>query len=256
MAGFDRTALRYGSEQFGKTQHAAWSATIRLSLVMSALGGSIAGALLAFFAPDIASFFSKPNVVPIIRILAAAVPLMSIGGVAVASIRSKQDFRPYVIWGFVMPALLSCLGLVAAWGLNAGLTGVAIALAIGSISAGFGALFIAWGHTNSNAPVSISRLPLFIFAATMMVYIGGSQLVQQIDRLMIGAFLPSQELGIYDAAAILSAHITIFLTALNSIVAPKISAAFHSGKKEVVKALFQLETRWVWNLSIPLFLAL
>ena len=102
MAGFDRTALRYGSEQFGKTQHAAWSATIRLSLVMSALGGSIAGALLAFFAPDIASFFSKPNVVPIIRILAAAVPLMSIGGVAVASIRSKQDFRPYVIWGILL----------------------------------------------------------------------------------------------------------------------------------------------------------
>jgi len=100
------------------------------------------------------------------------------------------------------------------------------------------------------------RSPLFIFAATMMVYIGGSQLVQQIDRLMIGALLPSQELGIYDAAAILCAHITIFLTALNSIVAPKISAAFHSGKKEEVKALFRLETRWVWNLSIPLFLAL
>ena len=76
--GFDRVALRFGSEEYGNQRNGAWAATIRLSLLVSVIGGFLMGALLCFFAPALAALFNKPDAIPLIRILAASVTLLPI----------------------------------------------------------------------------------------------------------------------------------------------------------------------------------
>jgi O-antigen/teichoic acid export membrane protein len=257
MLGLDRAVLRFGSQHHGQGDRAAWSDVARFGLGASAVGGALAAAVLLLLTPTLAESFHKPELADALYIVASSVPMISLLGVGAAALQSQQRMRQYALWSFVAASGVSCALLIPSWWLGWGVRGVAVALAAGSLIAGVGALVdsfrrLAPARGAERAP----RGPLLRYAATMFIFMGAAQLVHQIDRLMVGALRPAEEVGAYNIAAILASHIPIFLTALNAIVFPKIGAAWHAGQKQEVAELFQLETRWVVTLSAPLFLAL
>lgn len=252
--GMDRVMLRFGAQHHGQGERAAWSDIARFSLGLSALGGSVAAVALLAMTPWLVEKFQKPGLDQALYIIALSVPLISLGGVGAAALQSLQGMRQFALWSFVAASGISCTLLIPVWWLDWGVEGVAGAMAAGSLIAGLGAVVDSFKRLRPAQETP--RGPLVRYAATMFIFMGAAQLVHQIDRLMVGALRPAEEVGAYNIAAILASHIPIFLTALNAIVFPRIGAAWHAGQKQEVAELFQLETRWVVTLSAPLFLAL
>ncbi|MHA1868937.1 MAG: flippase [Candidatus Heimdallarchaeaceae archaeon] len=77
-------------------------------------------------------------------------------------------------------------------------------------------------------------------------------LMGQVNRMIIGGFLDSKQVGLYSISDTI-AHLGIFfLVAFNSIFAPIISELFHQNKKNILSLLYSNITRWVATLTLPL----
>lgn len=76
----------------------------------------------------------------------------------------------------------------------------------------------------------------------------------EINRLIIGIFVVSKEVGLYAIAEVISLLVLFVLVAFNSIFAPIISELYHSRKLEVLNNMYIAVTRLVWIFTLPIFL--
>lgn len=90
-----------------------------------------------------------------------------------------------------------------------------------------------------------------------MIFIGLGQIVlNQTDRLVVGAFMSSADVGIYSAAARIAMQCNFIITAFNMAFAPMI-ADLHDGlRTRELGVLFKLVTRWIVALTLPIVLIL
>lgn len=80
-----------------------------------------------------------------------------------------------------------------------------------------------------------------------------SILMIKIDRIMIGYFSTSSDVGIYSAAANLAINVTFFLTPFAMIFAPISAELFHLNKIDELNKAFKNVTRWLLIFTLPLF---
>jgi O-antigen/teichoic acid export membrane protein len=77
--------------------------------------------------------------------------------------------------------------------------------------------------------------------------------LMQIDRVMIGAFMDSYNVGIYAVCARIALFMNIILSSLNTVFVPYISDLYFGDNKKELSLILKSATRWVWVLSILLF---
>jgi O-antigen/teichoic acid export membrane protein len=88
-----------------------------------------------------------------------------------------------------------------------------------------------------------------------VVFIGfGHLLLTQTDRLMIGFFMASANVGIYSAAARIAIQTSFIITAFNIIFAPMVADLYNQRKIRELDGLFKIATRWIVMLTLPLLL--
>jgi stage V sporulation protein B len=253
--GFDRAALRFGAEDRGRGDLGALARSNRFSLVVSVVAGVVAGSAMYAFSGQIAAVFSKPDLAHAIELVAAAVPAVSVALTAAAGLQAAQRMRAYALVSFVIPSGVGVAGLAMAWATDTEEVGACAAFSAGWILAALWGARSAARIASGQAPKAPPRYrEMLKFGVIMLSYIGAAQLVSQVDRFMVGGLRGADEVGFYDAAAVIANHVPIFLTALNAVVFPKLGAAHHGGRPDEVRRLYQLETRWVTLLSIPLLL--
>lgn len=262
--GFDRAALRFGAEERGRGDRAALRGTVRFALMVSAVTGVVAGVAMYFGAEWIAARFSKPDLQHAVELVAATVPAVAVALTAAAGLQAAQRMRAYALVSFVIPSAVGVAGLALAFATGTEEVGACAAFSAGWILAAlWGVRSAALGGTRLRTPQAPDaaegasgprRAEMLRFAIIMLSYIGAAQLVSQVDRFMVGGLRSADEVGFYDAAAVVANHVPIFLTALNAVVFPKVGAAHHAGRPDEVKSLYQLETRWVTLLTVPLLL--
>lgn len=83
-----------------------------------------------------------------------------------------------------------------------------------------------------------------------------SILMIKIDRIMIGYFSTSSDVGIYSAAANLAINVTFFLTPFAMIFSPISAELYHLNKLEELNGAFKNVTRWLLIFTLPLFFIL
>ena len=259
--GFDRAVLRFGAEQRGQGDYAGMRRSTVFGTAISAIAGVVAGGLLYLFAPQLAGVFGKPDLAHALELVAASVPAVAVALTAAASLQAAQKMGAFTMVSFVIPSGVGVAGLAVALGTGTEEVGACAAFSAGWILAAiWGARAAAATPTGAvearPEPGPPRYREMFQFAVIMLSYIGAAQLVSQVDRFMVGGFRPAEEVGYYDAAAVVANHVPIFLTALNAVVFPRIGAAHHGGRPEEVRSLYQLVTRWVTLLSVPLLLGL
>jgi O-antigen/teichoic acid export membrane protein len=76
------------------------------------------------------------------------------------------------------------------------------------------------------------------------------------DRFIVGAFLPAQDVGIYQAIAQTSVLFMVILNGLNEIVSPLIADLYSQDKIAELEETFRVSTKWGLYLSLPIFLVL
>lgn len=101
---------------------------------------------------------------------------------------------------------------------------------------------------------AVSELkPLINFSYKTMFTGFLSMLMIKIDRLMIGYFSTSSDVGVYSAAANLAINVTFFLTPFAMIFSPISAELFHKNNFPELNKAFKNVTRWLLTFTLPIF---
>lgn len=90
-------------------------------------------------------------------------------------------------------------------------------------------------------------MPLFLNSILALI-------MSNIDTLMIGYFLPSEDVGFYNSAFLLMQFIPIFLFSFSIVYMPIATNLLASGNIDQINNLYQSVTKWLFVLTLPLFL--
>ena len=90
----------------------------------------------------------------------------------------------------------------------------------------------------------------FAFAALAMDIVGF--LYTQTDKVILGFYLDARSVGIYAVAATVVAFLPIALQSVNQIFSPTIADLHTRGESAGLNRLFQILTKWVLGLTVPL----
>ena len=71
---------------------------------------------------------------------------------------------------------------------------------------------------------------------------------------MLGILGLVHEVGIYNAAAIMSIQASLFLVSVNAIFSPIIADLYNKGHINQLSNLFKTTTKWIFELTLPVFL--
>jgi len=73
------------------------------------------------------------------------------------------------------------------------------------------------------------------------------------DTLMLGYYKGSEIVGIYNAATPLARLIPLFLNSAAFLYSPMVSGLYARGKLEEMKRVYQVLTKWIFMLTLPIF---
>lgn len=76
---------------------------------------------------------------------------------------------------------------------------------------------------------------------------------QRMDIFMIGYFLSSTDVGIYNIATQIATISSFILIAFNTIFAPTISSLYHQGNVNQLKVMYKSITKWVVSINLIAF---
>ncbi|WP_297065442.1 flippase [Thermococcus sp.] len=75
----------------------------------------------------------------------------------------------------------------------------------------------------------------------------------KMDTLMVGHYLPSSEVGLYNAAVPLASLLPFVLTAINTLYVPMATPLFAKGSMKDLTRLYQIVTKWILVGTLPFF---
>lgn len=260
--GLHRGVLRFVTLYQGSGDKARAAGTIQNSVRFTLIISLIATPLLVLGAGYLAeNAFGKPELAPVLRILALSLPFAALTELflAVAQAFKRVEFTP-LIEQMLVPVLKIGLLFLAVYALSS--TAVAVAYAIliatvlGAVAAGWvtRGLYAQYGLADQK-PQSIYRALLgFSWPLLLTALLG--RLWGQVGTLLLGGLAPAAEIGIYEIGVRVTVLIPVFLEAFNAIFAPVIGEMQGKNDRAALLQLYQTVTRWTFLLSLPAFLVL
>lgn len=111
------------------------------------------------------------------------------------------------------------------------------------------------GDTDEGKPRSIARELLFFSLPVL-----GSSILWQImtwtDTMMLGYFLTSDMVGLYNGAVPLARLLPTILVSFNFLYLPLASRFYARNQMEELKRIYQVLARWIFLIALPVFLVL
>jgi O-antigen/teichoic acid export membrane protein len=256
--GLDKAVLYFLPHQRNAGESGS-ARLVRRSLSLSVVCGAAVGAVCWLIAPWLAvSAFRKPALVPVFRGFSVAMPLAAGMKVAAAGARGLQrvDFSLYtelIAQPFIAIAIflvLYALGGTILAAVGSTVAAYLVALALG----GYFLSLVLGDSTLLAAPRTPGAGELLAFGLPAMLVDLTMVLTSSVDRLAVGYFRPSAEVGIYQAAVQLAVVFSIIQAALAYMFSSVIADLYHGKNKAVLAELFTVSTKWGLYLCIPVFL--
>ncbi|RJO61115.1 flippase [candidate division WS5 bacterium] len=215
--------------------------------------------VILFYSADYISinFFHNRDVGKAIKILLISLPFLTLGNIWLDCIQSFQIIKYQVYSNKIIQPVtrLTCLAIFFLMGLK--LAGI---LAASIISTLVGFSFILY-YLLKIFPV-FKKLPHpvyekkeiinFSLPISLAQYLGIITLYA--DSFMLGYFKNTSDVGIYVAAVKFAMLIELPLISFNTILGPMISEFYAKNEMRQLEELFKVVTKWVFALSLPLFL--
>lgn len=253
--GLTQGVIRFCAMYRGEGDNARVKGIILSALLISLFTSMVITGIFFAFSHTIArKFFHEPDLTWIFRMLSLSVPFYVCMGIVTSF---AQAFRRIEyqqgIQNIFRPLINLCLvGLVFLLGFR--ISGAVYGFLVsGVLSAGLGFYFL-W----KLFPEIVSHLrSVFEFKRLMrfslLVFIAGFSYtsLHHTDRIMLGFFTTSSEVGIYNAASVISQQLSIFLLALVTIFSPIISDLYNRHQLEKLNYLYKLVSRWIFTASLP-----
>ncbi len=258
--GSDRGMVRYGS-RYWQDDAPAFKGTLIQTLLTASVASGLLAVALYYLAPTIANdVFDEPRLANVIRWFAPGLILFSAMKVAAAATRATQRMQYSVASQDIGQPAFNLL-LIVVFFLAGYRLGGAVAAAVLSFGAAFCIALVFVGRLApgmfgpSIRPRFVGKELLYFSIPASLAGMLGAYLVW-VDRLILGYFRPSAEVGVYHAVSQFSVLFAVLLAAIGAIGAPMIARFHHRGEIERLRELYRVSTKWALYLSIPAFLVI
>jgi O-antigen/teichoic acid export membrane protein len=163
-----------------------------------------------------------------------------------------------IVEGLTQPGLNLLFVVVTLYLLHWGLVGAVQSVAVSYLLALIVALWLVYSLFKSllRSPEKMRSYIGELLAFSLPTSIAGAfvNLINRVDRLVIGAFMAAGEVGIYQAASQTSALFDLVPNIFNNVIAARVSEFHSSGELNRLEELYKLGAKWSFYLSMPMFL--
>jgi O-antigen/teichoic acid export membrane protein len=254
--GLDQGVIHFGSRDAATGDGARLKGIFHPSLGMALAFGTAVGAVLYLLAPLIAvQIYDEPDLVVVIRWLSPAFAFAAGLHVSAAATRVSQRMQFSVVSKVIFQPLTNIILVVVAFLLGWGVLG---AVGAGVVSYGLAALLAIFFVRRLfprifTLPIRTSMpvrellrysLPASLAALFTMGMVNA-------DRLLVGLFLPIEDVGIYQAASLVSVIFALILAALSMAFSPMVAELHHKADLAMLGRLYKAITRWGMIMSLP-----
>ncbi|WP_158204120.1 flippase [Halomarina oriensis] len=226
------------------------------ALALSLFGSFTAATLLWVFAPLLTQYtLEDPALVPTIRILAGLLVARALLKVLSSAFRALDLPEYDVLVQQIARPLVGLLAVAVAFQFGYQLVGAVTAIAISSLLV----LVIGLAFLGKKTDIHVfGRVPrgdiveYTRFSLPLTVKDAGSFLYTRADVLMVGYFLTSSAVGIYNVSVLLATVVVLPLSALNRIF-PSVASRLHeAGQRTELESIYATVTRWGLTASLPI----
>jgi O-antigen/teichoic acid export membrane protein len=229
------------------------------SLGLGLLTGGAVGVIAYLVAPELAAnVFSKGQLTAVVRAFALALPLLTGLMVAAASTRLSMSMAYGACAETAQPGLnllLLAIGLyLLRWRLMGAIAAVVVSYALSLLLALYFIFILFWPTLRSPDKMRWYVSELLAFSLPTSLAGMFAYLVVKVDRLMVGAFLPAAEVGIYQAASQASALFGIVPNIFSQVISVRVADLYARGEIKRLDELFKVGAKWSFYVAMPLFL--
>ncbi len=260
--GFDTSIVKFIAESIANQQYSFVRKIYKNGLFIVLLSSTVVGIILFFGAPYLNQlFFENTNTIYLIQIIAFSIIPFSLMGYNAESMKGMKNITAFSLFqnGTIYLLSLGILWLLMMRYSNLGLTISALSLAL------FVLMLISFMVVLLKLPKktpAISGFKTTAYKPKSMLQISIPMLLSNslflimnwTDILMLSAFCPEQEVGIYNTALKIAALNSLVLFAVNSIGMPKFAELYGAGKKAAFKQTVKQSSLLISMVSLPVLL--
>jgi len=260
LAGFSHTTVRYIANARARNQPAEIRTVIRLALVAMSILTSIAATGLFLFRHQIAAhWLGKPELAPFLVYVAIGLPAMVLMVWIGFPLRGFREVTAEaIVRNLIKPAVLIAIVVVIALLVELTLP-LAIWALLASIAAaaGFGAFRLqrCLPRRTADQTAAGRRREMTKYALHIWVSRFSGIVLNQADRLMLGALSTLSQVGIYHAAYRLADFQVMAVGSFLPVFSTVIAEAHARGDRQAIVAHYRTVVRWSLLVTIPVCLA-
>jgi O-antigen/teichoic acid export membrane protein len=254
LSGVFAALRRFVAVHVADRDQGALRGTVRLGLGLSTVSALVLGAGLYLAAPWLAdAVLRDPALLAPIRFVALALPFATYGNAALAATQGFRTMRPSAYIGLFFEPFVR-LALTVLLLPLAGLTGAMVALLVGYVAtAGLAAVALSrLLGPGRERPVYRPRELLGFSTVNWLSTLASTGLLW-VDTLLLGIFLSSDDVGLYNVATRLITMATFVMPAVNTAFAPRIADLHHRGRDESLRRVYTVAASWNVRLTVPIF---
>jgi O-antigen/teichoic acid export membrane protein len=231
---------------------------LRAAFLFSVSAGAVIGAGVYVMAPILADrIFDNSGLVILFRIGAVGIPLTVLTAIGLSTAKANRTAKPRVVVNhFVNPigqAVLVGSFVLAGYGAVGALNGRVLAKLLGAVAALYlGYRTLRFTFRGKTAPMYREMLA---FSLPLMLASSVDFVISNTDTVLIGAFLTSSIVGVYNAAFKLRVGMAFFHHPITFLLPPVLSRMDAKEELEEAHQTYKVIMKWVVLLTTPLFLA-
>jgi O-antigen/teichoic acid export membrane protein len=257
LSGVFAALRRFVAVHVADGDHGALRGTVRLGLGLSTASSVALGAGLYLAAPWLADdLFRDPELLGPVRFVALTLPFATYANAALAATQGFRTMKPSAFIGLLFEPLLR-LALTGLLLPVLGLTGAMVALLAGYVAAA-GLSAVALARLLGPARQRPRYHPRELLGFSMVNWLStlASTGLLWVDTLLLGIFLTSADVGLYNVATRLITMATFVMPAVNSAFAPRIADLHHRGRTASLQRVYAVAASWNVRLTVPIFAVL
>ena len=205
------------------------------------------------------NIFHNPDAENVLKLFALSIPLVAVSTVAVAVLQSFREVRWRTSVKYLVEPVTKTLFTMGLFWAGLGLSAVLIAMPMALVLT-TALMLLPVRHLLSKGNGSTSVNPVYsdVLQYSLpllggLVFVG---LATRSDVLLLGYWVPVEQVGIYSAAFQTSAAMAVVLGALDSIATPFLSESITRNEQDKIRLLAGTVVRWTLTATVPLFLVM
>ena len=242
MMGLSSGIVRFAALYKGVGDIKRVKGTLSSAFIISILSSIAVGGLMFLFARPLSELFNIPELVTVLRIFALAFPFYVVTIMAGNAARAFQAISyEVVVTNICRPLANVAIVFLLGFRLFGAVYGFLISSAISAL---FGLYLLKriFPDIVSELKPSYEFWKLLRFSLPVL-FIGFSfVLLNQTDRIMLGYFKASKDLGIYSAAAIISQQAGLITYSFSCIFCPIISDLYNRNEFKQLEKLYKVDS--------------